>query len=66
MNYKKLRKSAGLSLSEMAAYLAVDPRTVRRYEDGTRTPGGPVNKLYAALNAKPTSEAGEEKEHGNL
>lgn len=59
MNYKQLRQTANLSITQMAYHLGVDPRTVRRYEDGTRTPGGPVNKLYAALNAKPTSEAGE-------
>lgn len=50
--YKQTRQAAGMSLSEMAAYLAVDERTVRRYEDGTRTPGGPVNKLYGLLNTK--------------
>lgn len=49
MNYKQIRQDAGMSLSEMAAYLAVDERTVRRYEDGTRTPGWPVNKLYSLL-----------------
>lgn len=52
MNYKQIRQAAGMSLSEMAAYLAVDERTVRRYEDGTRTPGGPVNKLYGLLKAE--------------
>lgn len=52
MTYKQIRQDAGLSISEMAAYLAVDERTVRRYEDGTRTPGGPVNKLYGLLTAK--------------
>lgn len=49
MNYKQIRQAAGMSLSEMAAYLGVDARTVRRYEDGTRTPGGPVNRLYGML-----------------
>jgi len=59
MDYKQLRHAANLSITQMASHLGVDARTVRRYEDGTRTPGGPVNKLYAALSAKPTSEAGD-------
>lgn len=50
--YKQTRQAAGMTISEMAAYLAVDERTVRRYEDGTRTPGGPVNKLYGLLIAE--------------
>lgn len=49
MNFKQTRQSASMTISQMAAYLGVDPRTVRRYEDGTRTPGGPVIKLYKAL-----------------
>lgn len=49
MTYKQIRQAANMTLSEMAAYLAVDERTVRRYEDGTRTPGGPVVKLYGML-----------------
>lgn len=49
MNYKQTRKAANMTLSQMAAYLGVTTRTVRRYEDGTRTPGGPVIKLYAML-----------------
>ncbi len=59
MNYKKIRQTANLSITQMAAHLGVDPRTVRRYEDGTRTPGGPVNKLYGLLNGKtPPSASG--------
>lgn len=56
MDYKQTRQAAGMTISEMAAYLAVDERTVRRYEDGTRTPGGPVNKLYGLLSAKTKSK----------
>lgn len=47
--YQSLRKKEGLSIKQMAEYLCVSEPTVRRYEDGTRTPGGPVNKLYGLL-----------------
>lgn len=37
---KGLRQEFGLSVSEWAAWFGVDPRTVRRWEDGTRQPTG--------------------------
>jgi DNA-binding transcriptional regulator YiaG len=46
---KKIRTEAGMSINEMAKYLWLDPRTVRRYEDGTRNPSGAVLKLYTIL-----------------
>ncbi len=59
MTYKQTRQAAGMTLSEMAAYLGVDARTVRRYEDGTRTPGGPVNRLYGLLRGKINHPTGQ-------
>lgn len=49
MTYKQIRQAANLSINQMAEYLGVDSRTVRRYEDGTRKPGGPVIKLYEQI-----------------
>jgi len=59
MNYKQIRQAAHLSLSEIASFLGVGTRMVRYYESGDRIPSKSVQKLYAALSAKPTSEAGE-------
>lgn len=62
--FKQIRQAAGMTLSEMAAHLAVDSRTVRRYEDGTRTPGGAVRKLYGLLNAQPPTDAIKDARNG--
>ena len=47
--FVKARATLGVSVNEMAVLLNTDSRTVRRYEDGTRTPGGPVARLVEAL-----------------
>jgi transcriptional regulator with XRE-family HTH domain len=39
---KQARKALGLSTGGFARALGVDPRTVRRWEDGTKQPPGPV------------------------
>lgn len=41
----KIRKQAGLSLGQLSDIIRVDPRSIRRYEDGTREISGPVSKL---------------------
>lgn len=46
---KQIRETAQLSIMDMGEFLGVDGRTVRRYEDGTRLPGGPVIRLYNAV-----------------
>lgn len=51
-----IRTKMGYSLSEMAEYLCVSERTLRRYEDGTRNPGAPVVKLYGLLSAQITAD----------
>lgn len=52
MNYKQIRQDAGMTISQMAEWLGINQRTVRRYEDGTRNAGGAVRTLYGLLNAK--------------
>ena len=42
---KQARKALGLSTGGFARALGVDPRTVRRWEDGTKQPPGPVLTL---------------------
>lgn len=49
MNYKQIRQSANLSLSEIAAFLGVGARMVRYYESGDRVPSGSVQRLYSAI-----------------
>jgi DNA-binding transcriptional regulator YiaG len=39
---KAARKALGLSTGGFARALGGDPRTVRRWEDGTKQPPGPV------------------------
>jgi len=43
------RKALNASVNEMAALLNTDSRTIRRYEDGTRTPSGSTQRLVEAL-----------------
>lgn len=50
-----IRNKMGYSLSQMAEYLCVSERTLRRYEDGTRNPGAPVVKLYGLLDKQTKS-----------
>lgn len=47
--YKQIRQDAGMTISQMAEYLGINQRTVRRYEDGTRNAGGAVIRLYEML-----------------
>lgn len=49
MNYKQIRQSVNLSLSEIASFLGVGPRMVRYYEDGQRTPSASVERLYGQI-----------------
>lgn len=45
----KIRKQAGLSLGQLSDIIRVDPRSIRRYEDGTREISGPVSKLMELI-----------------
>lgn len=45
----KIRKQAGLSLGQLSRIIRVDPRSIRRYEDGTRSISGPVAKLMELI-----------------
>ncbi|GAB3282791.1 hypothetical protein GCM10027347_59260 [Larkinella harenae] len=45
----KIRKQAGLSLGQLSQIIRVDPRSIRRYEDGTREISGPVSKLIELI-----------------
>ena len=48
--FKAIRRTAGLSVSELAALLRiVDERAVRRWEDGTKEVSGPVSLLMELL-----------------
>ena len=43
--FKSVRLQLQLSLSQMADAIGVEERTIRRYEDGTRAIGMPVQIL---------------------
>jgi predicted transcriptional regulator len=43
--FKEIRHSLGFSLSQMADAIGVEERTIRRYEDGTRAIGLPIQIL---------------------
>lgn len=47
MNYKQIRQDAGMTISQMAEWLGINQRTVRRYEDGTRNAGGGQDTVRA-------------------
>jgi DNA-binding transcriptional regulator YiaG len=47
--FNRHRHGLGLSVSQVAAVLKVQPRTVRRWEDGTRDVPGPVQVLILWL-----------------
>ena len=47
-----IRRAAGLTQTELAALLAVSPRTIQSWEQGRRRPGGPAAKLLANLAQK--------------
>jgi len=46
---KHLRRKLGLSVARLATVLRVTPRSVRRWEDGTRDIPGPVQVLLMWL-----------------
>jgi transcriptional regulator with XRE-family HTH domain len=46
---RKLRKAAGVSLSEVADALDVSPTAITRWESGQRRPRGGAAVLYAKL-----------------
>jgi len=48
--FKQIRKDAGLSINQIAGIVGVDPRTIRRYEDGTRAIGKPIQILMRLVN----------------
>jgi len=48
-NFRSKRQQAGMSVNECAEYLCNASRTVRRYEDGSRSIPGPVAKLMEML-----------------
>ena len=50
-DFRKVREQLGLSVAQVAAYLRVQGRTVRRYESGERQISGPVAKLMERLAA---------------
>lgn len=52
-DFKRLRGS--MSINECAAYLQNAPRSVRRYEDGTRAIPGPVRVLMEQLDTQLTA-----------
>ncbi len=43
------RRALGASINEMAVLLNTESRTIRRYEDGSRSPGGSTVQLIEAL-----------------
>ena len=45
---RKLRAQAGLSLSELAAFVGVDTATLSRWERGQARPRGPSGERWAA------------------
>lgn len=49
--FNAIRHGKQLSINDTAAYLRVDSRSVRRYEDGSRPISGPVAKLMEQLQA---------------
>ncbi len=55
--FRTLRGS--LSINQCAEYLQNAPRTVRRYEDGTRAIPGPVRVLMQQLAAQSDGGKGE-------
>jgi DNA-binding transcriptional regulator YiaG len=46
---KRLRIELGLTVADLATKMRVSPRTVRRWEDGTRTVPGPAQVIIALL-----------------
>lgn len=52
-DFKRLRGS--MSINDCAAYLQNAPRSVRRYEDGTRAIPGPVRVLMEQLDTQLTA-----------
>jgi DNA-binding transcriptional regulator YiaG len=48
-DFKAGRHALGFSVSECAAAFGVDARTIRRWEDGTRTVPGTAEKLLEHL-----------------
>lgn len=49
-SFKEIRKSAGFSVRDLAAYLRIeDEGTIRRYERGARSVSGPVSLLMEQL-----------------
>jgi predicted transcriptional regulator len=49
-DFRFIRDTLGLSNSKLATLLGVEPRTVRRYSDGSRPVPGPVARLMWLLN----------------
>lgn len=49
MKIKQFRKRHNLSQRQLASLLKVNPRTVYRWEDGTRTPSKTVLELLKRL-----------------
>ena len=48
-DFKTIRRDLGLSVTQIATVLRVTPRSVRRWEDGTRDIPGPAQVLVEAL-----------------
>ncbi|HTA16377.1 MAG TPA: type II toxin-antitoxin system MqsA family antitoxin, partial [bacterium] len=51
---REARKVLGLDRAELAQVLGVSVETIRSYEQGRRTPDGPVTKLLRFLSRYPT------------
>ena len=47
--FRDARQALGLTVEQLAERLSVDPRTVRRWEDGTHTVSGPVGTAMQLL-----------------
>lgn len=47
--FRSARQQAQMSINDCAAYLSNAPRSVRRYEDGSRAIPGPVSRLMEML-----------------
>lgn len=47
--FRKIRKDADLSLSDLSNVIRVHTRTIRRYEDGSVPISGPVSKLMELI-----------------
>ena len=43
--FKEARHTLGLSVNQLAAILNTEPRSVRRWEDGTRTPNPVASRV---------------------